>query len=785
MGCSRYPDCDYIKKEGPPPPDPLPFEVVCPKNGDGQARAASRAADRQRLLGVLQLPEVRLHDEQRADRRLPRRRRRPVARKGEAAICLKCGATSEVAPDGVQPSATRYPGAARSRRPRARRGRRAVAARRRDRRGGSRRGGARSRRPARRHRRSSTRRAASSEPACRGVSRVGRRARPTRRSTGSSAASRRGTPRCTPSAPTRRAIGAYLDWLRRARRRLAGAGRAPTCAAYLGELGDRSRQKLGRPAARGNPLVPPLRGAERAGGGRPVGRDRHSPPAAPAAARPRGRPGRAAARRRRRRPRGDADRAGTRAAELVTALAIRDRALVEIAYAAGLRISELAAADLGILDLRRGEIRVLGKGRKERIGLLGRPGDRRAEAYLEDGAADAARRRRSGQGAEPTRVFLNHDGAPLGVRGLRYRIDRLCRIAGLPEGVSPHTLRHSFATHLLDGGADLRVVQELLGHESLATTQVYTHVSPARLRAAYRRRPPPGASPSTLTAVTGDAARLGPRRASSSPCAYLVARRARLRPRRSSSARRSAPGPELDAFFAAFRHPGPDLPARGRGRRRLGPGADRRAACSRTASCGARLAGRLDGHQPHARRRCSCSRRGLAVWAPELVRLITPGFDAAELARTIELTRIMLARPIFLALGAVATSALNAAAPVRRRRGRPDRLQPRRSSARRSLLSDGIGRDRPRASASSPARLGTCSSRSRRSCGVGFRFDAAHRPRTTRWPARRSCSWARGASGLGASQITFVVMTSLATGSGLGAVSAFNVAFPCSRSRWA
>ena len=83
-------------------------------------------------------------------------------------------------------------------------------------------------------------------------------------------------------------------------------------------------------------------------------------------------------------------------------------------------------------------------------------------------------------------MFLNHHGAPLGVRGLRLRLDRLRRIAGLPEGVSPHTLRHSFATHLLDGGADLRVVQELLGHESLATTQVYTHVSPARLRDAYR-----------------------------------------------------------------------------------------------------------------------------------------------------------------------------------------------------------------------------------------------------------------------------------------------------------
>ena len=87
-------------------------------------------------------------------------------------------------------------------------------------------------------------------------------------------------------------------------------------------------------------------------------------------------------------------------------------------------------------------------------------------------------------------MFLNHHGEPLGVRGLRGRLDRLRRLAGLPEGVSPHTLRHSFATHLLEGGADLRVVQELLGHESLATTQVYTHVSPTRLREAYRTAHP-------------------------------------------------------------------------------------------------------------------------------------------------------------------------------------------------------------------------------------------------------------------------------------------------------
>ena len=173
------------------------------------------------------------------------------------------------------------------------------------------------------------------------------------------------------------------------------------------------------------------------------------------------------------------------------ALALRDRALVETAYAAGLRISELAAADLGSLDLRRGEIRVIGKGRKERIGLLGRPALAALVAYLDHGRPilldrGAAPDAEDDRDLATSEVFLNHLGVPLGVRGLRYRLDRLCRRAGLPLGVSPHTLRHSFATHLLDGGADLRVVQELLGHENLATTQIYTHVSPGRLAAAYR-----------------------------------------------------------------------------------------------------------------------------------------------------------------------------------------------------------------------------------------------------------------------------------------------------------
>ncbi len=180
------------------------------------------------------------------------------------------------------------------------------------------------------------------------------------------------------------------------------------------------------------------------------------------------------------------------------ALALRDVAIVETAYAAGLRIAELAGLTLDSLDIGRGELRVLGKGRKERAGLLGRPARAALAEYLADGRPALLARARPGR--TPDAVFLNARGTPLGERGMRYRLDAAFARAGAPEGTHPHTLRHSFATHLLDGGADLRVVQELLGHASLATTQVYTHVSPARLRAAYA-----GAHPRARAADQGTA----------------------------------------------------------------------------------------------------------------------------------------------------------------------------------------------------------------------------------------------------------------------------------------
>jgi site-specific recombinase XerD len=168
------------------------------------------------------------------------------------------------------------------------------------------------------------------------------------------------------------------------------------------------------------------------------------------------------------------------------ALALRDTALIELLYGAGLRIAEVVAITLADLQLGRGEVKVTGKGNKQRVALVGAPCIRALESYLSSGRPALAALATSSTSA----LFLNRNGGALGERGARARLDDIARAAGLPEAFHPHTLRHSFATHLLDGGADLRVVQELLGHESLGTTQVYTHVSTTRLRGLYKSAHP-------------------------------------------------------------------------------------------------------------------------------------------------------------------------------------------------------------------------------------------------------------------------------------------------------
>ena len=184
------------------------------------------------------------------------------------------------------------------------------------------------------------------------------------------------------------------------------------------------------------------------------------------------------------------------------AIELRDRAIIECAYAAGLRISEVAGTRLTDVDLRRGELRVLGKGRKERQGMLGGPARDALQAYLCDGRPILAAAAQDGSPDDA--LFLGSRGHALGTRGIRTRLDLLVQRAGLPERTTPHTLRHSFASHMLEGGADLRVVQELLGHTSLATTQIYTHVSPGRLRATYRAAHPRAVAAPQPVAPTED-----------------------------------------------------------------------------------------------------------------------------------------------------------------------------------------------------------------------------------------------------------------------------------------
>lgn len=163
---------------------------------------------------------------------------------------------------------------------------------------------------------------------------------------------------------------------------------------------------------------------------------------------------------------------------------LRDRAILETLYASGVRVSELSALNLADLHVNAGELRVIGKGNKERWAFIGEPAQRALRVYLEEGRPQLAGRRVS------EAVFLNRSGGRLSVRSISALVREAGIAAGIPFEVTPHVLRHTFATHLLDGGADLRVVQELLGHSSIATTQIYTHISQAHARAAYQRAHP-------------------------------------------------------------------------------------------------------------------------------------------------------------------------------------------------------------------------------------------------------------------------------------------------------
>jgi integrase/recombinase XerD len=165
---------------------------------------------------------------------------------------------------------------------------------------------------------------------------------------------------------------------------------------------------------------------------------------------------------------------------------MRDRALLEILYGAGLRASEVLALRLQDVDMDVGFVRTIGKGERERVVPLGRKAIEALRLYNQRGRPFLG-----GAGMlKAPRLFLNNRGRSLSRQGLHLIIKRYARAAGLPSDVSAHTLRHSFATHLLEGGADLRAVQEMLGHADLSTTQIYTHVTTAHLQRVYQEAHP-------------------------------------------------------------------------------------------------------------------------------------------------------------------------------------------------------------------------------------------------------------------------------------------------------
>jgi len=159
----------------------------------------------------------------------------------------------------------------------------------------------------------------------------------------------------------------------------------------------------------------------------------------------------------------------------------RDAAILEVLYATGVRVSELSGMNLNNLDLNSGEVRVLGKGSKERIVLLGRAAQEALGEYLNLGRGQLLSSGKNGDDA----LFLNKDGGRLSVRSVRRRLDKYFAEVSDEMKISPHVIRHTFATHMLENGADLRSIQELLGHASVSTTQIYTHVSRERLKQVY------------------------------------------------------------------------------------------------------------------------------------------------------------------------------------------------------------------------------------------------------------------------------------------------------------
>lgn len=176
-----------------------------------------------------------------------------------------------------------------------------------------------------------------------------------------------------------------------------------------------------------------------------------------------------------------------RSIEPVTPATLCDHAMLELCYASGLRLAELRGLRLEQLQLDAGFIHVIGKGNKERIVPVGRRAIEAIERYLEHGRGKLAK-----TGKSPGNVFLTSRGSAFAPVTLWSRIKKRCGFAGIERNITPHMLRHSFATHLLEHGADLRVIQELLGHSSIATTEVYTHVAGKRLKAIHQQYHPRG-----------------------------------------------------------------------------------------------------------------------------------------------------------------------------------------------------------------------------------------------------------------------------------------------------